>query len=116
VHLISGNGQEIVINEGDGSREQRTPTAGCAGGTVAAPIAESGNLCVYSQTSLTTLGPETFIGSNLIHAPASSCEGLGCLAGFGGPGAGAGVSGALVGVAFEAEESAKAWGTWAVTG
>jgi hypothetical protein len=116
VHLISSNGQEVVISETDGSREERTPTAGCAGGTVTAPTAESGNLCVYSQTTLSTLGSETFIGSNLIHTPVSNCEGLACLAAFGGPGAGTGVTGALLEVAFEAEEGAKAWGTWAVTG
>jgi hypothetical protein len=115
VHLINTNGKEFAINEGDGSREELTAPAACSG-TAAAPTAASGNLCVYSQTNLSTLGSETFIGSNLIHTPATSCEGLGCLAGFGGPGAGTGTTGALLEVALEAEESAKAWGTWAVTG
>ncbi|HET7120884.1 MAG TPA: hypothetical protein VFI17_06490 [Solirubrobacterales bacterium] len=120
VHLINSNGEELVINETNGSREFKPPT-GCGSaltpaGTVSNPAAASGHLCIYSQKNLETLGNNTYMGSNLVHTPASGCEGFGCLAAFGGPGGGTSVAGALVEVAFEAEEPAKAWGTWAVTG
>lgn len=120
VHLINSNGQEVKVNESSGSREQVTPTEGCGSvlnppGTVADPAAAPGHLCIYSEANLGALGANTFVGSNMIVSPAADCFGLTCLAAFGGPGAGAGTSGALVGVGIEAEEQGRAWGSWAVT-
>jgi hypothetical protein len=117
VHLIDNDGEEVVINEGTGVREFKPAAAACSG-TVTNPAAGAGNLCVYSGTQLDLLSGEIFIGSNLIHTPASECLEIACLGSppFNGPGAGASPSGALLGVGLKTEEVIIAWGTWAVTG
>jgi Collagen triple helix repeat (20 copies) len=117
VHLIDNDGEEVVINEGSGAREFKAAAAACSG-TAANPTAGAGNLCLYSGSQLDNINAAVFIGSNLIHTPASECEGLSCLAAapFNGPGAGTSTSGALLGAWPESEQLVKAWGTWAVTG
>jgi hypothetical protein len=120
VHLISGNGNEVRINETTFEMEQAAPTEGCGSaltpaGTIQNPAAAPGHLCIYAQQDVASL-PNVLMGSNLIHTPASECEGAFCLAALGGPGAGAPVSGTILGVAFKSEQGLTVAGSWAVTG
>jgi len=71
-----------------------TAPEGCTGGTVGAPRAEPGNLCVYERQDL-------FLVFSQIQDPTTSeIEG-------------AATTGALL--MFAGEEEASAWGSWAVT-
>ncbi|MDX6600909.1 MAG: hypothetical protein QOF13_111 [Solirubrobacterales bacterium] len=115
VHLITADGsKEIVVNESTQVGEEITPT-GCGSaltptGTAANPAAAPGNLCVYVTAS--EPGMKDHAGSNLIVDPSVECEGLGCLTELGGPGSGAGVSGARLQAINSPEWG---YGTWAVT-
>jgi hypothetical protein len=73
-----------------------TAPSGCTGGTVSAPSAEPGNLCVYEGASL-------FLTFSAIYDPTTSGEVEG-----------ASTNGAIL--RFNGEEEASAWGTFAVTG
>jgi hypothetical protein len=99
VHYINPAGQELRINEEETELLEFTSTA-CLG-TVAAPSATPGNLCVYAKenTGLTY--------SDVIYAPSSSGDG-----GF--EGGSAGVSGAII--PSNSGETLVGRGTWAVTG
>jgi hypothetical protein len=118
VHLLTADGtKEIVFNETESKVEEISPT-GCGSaltspGTAESPKAAAGNLCVY----VTAIEPEPYeSGSNWIIDPSKRCEAFGCLTGFGGPGAGAGVSGARLEVGTtQTAGSTYGYGTWAVT-
>jgi hypothetical protein len=101
VHYINPAGKEVRIDEEEEELLETTSTA-CLG-TVAAPSATSGNLCVYAKVNT----GQTY--SDFIYAPSSS-----------GPngtfnGGTAGVSGALI-PNFTAGETTSGYGSWAVTG
>lgn len=132
VHMISADGsKEIVIRETsegpgkeEGEGEEVTPTAcGIAltpAATAANPAAAPGNLCVYVTKSKPKMKPAEagkpgHSGSNFIVDPSATCELFACWAGFGGPGDGAGVSGARMQIAHEGGPEVYGWGTWAVT-
>jgi collagen triple helix repeat protein len=119
VHLITADGsKEIVENESTEVGEEITPT-GCGSaltptGTAANPAAAPGNLCVYvNKADPPMLGHS---GSNYIRDPSQECESFACLVELGGPGSGAGVSGARL-EAYGASPGRGYWGygTWAVT-
>jgi hypothetical protein len=116
VHLISADGsKEIIENESTATPEEVTPT-GCGSaltppGTAAKPTAAPGNLCVYVTKAVPDMLGHS--GSNYILDPSTTCEVFGCLPELGGPGAGAGVSGARIEV-FSGEQF-QGYGTWAVT-
>jgi hypothetical protein len=116
VHLIAKSGEELVFNEGTFEVEEVPPTkCGIAltpPGTVEDPAAAPGDLCVYLTTTNPEDGEEE-LASNFIVAPSATCEQLGCLPAFGGPGAGASPVGAIVQI--KANEEIKGYGTWAVT-
>jgi hypothetical protein len=96
VHFINTAGKEVVFNLGTFTFEELTPTQ-CLG-SVAAPSAKSGNLCIYTGTQVSFIA-----ASNLsIKNPATTSEG-------------ASVSGAMLNVEAEAS-GARGNGTWAVTG
>jgi hypothetical protein len=117
VHLIAANGKELVFGEVGGSATEVAPTkCGSAlspAGTVEKPAATAGNLCIYvGKVDPAELEAKDF-NSQLILNPADECESIGCLEEFGGPGAGAGPSGAIL--AGLLSEPADGQGTWAVT-
>jgi hypothetical protein len=124
VHLVSADGSsESALNEETGVFENVTPT-GCGvaltpAGTVEAPRAAAGNLCVYFTQIVPRLNatPPSETGSNYIFPLGTECEVIGCSPGFGGPGAGASVSGARLEInSTSTEEAHSGYGTWAVTG
>jgi len=109
VHVINADGSKELSVTGE-----VTPTkCGVAltpAGTTENPAAAPGNLCVYLKSLEGAL-----TSSGLITNPSSEpCEAAGCLPDFGGPGAGAGVSGALLHIEPIAEVQ-SGYGTWAVT-
>jgi hypothetical protein len=125
VHLIIEEGtEEIVFNETTEEFEAVAPT-GCGSalnppGTNADPRAAAGNLCVYlvaTQPPLVRTGfSEVHLASNYITDPSSTCDTLGCLPLLGGPGDGAGTTGAILQVAQGGSGTYFAGsGTWAVT-
>jgi hypothetical protein len=96
VHYIDPAGKEVIENAGTEAFEE-VPPSGCAG-TVSAPTAEPGNLCIYALNESKTRGASDFIKN-----PSTGGEGAGptgAFASFAKEGAGAG---------------ANAVGTWAVT-
>jgi hypothetical protein len=124
VHLVNADGsKEVVFNEETFELEEVTPT-GCGAaltpaGTAEAPKAAAGNLCVY----FTEITPEpkqaaafhSETGSNFIIPPGFACEAIGCLTELGGPGAGAGISGARLEINSTSEGGRFGYGSWAVT-
>jgi Collagen triple helix repeat (20 copies) len=123
VHLVSADGSsELVLNETTFVLEEVTPT-GCGvaltpAGTAEAPKAAPGNLCVYFTeiTPRPNAVPPSETSSNYIIPPGAVCEAVGCLPEFGGPGAGAGVSGARLEINSTDTGTRFGYGTWAVTG
>jgi hypothetical protein len=123
VHLVNADGSsELILNETTFELEEVTPT-GCGvaltpPGTAEAPKAASGNLCVYFTeiTPRPNASPPSETGSNYIIPPGVVCENIGCLPSFGGPGGGAGVSGARLEINSTGEETRFGYGSWAVTG
>lgn len=76
---------------------ETAPSPGCTGGTVTAPVADPGNLCVYEG------GGGIFGSSFRIFDPTTESED-----------SGAGATGAVIQLSG-AGETASDWGTWAVT-
>jgi Collagen triple helix repeat (20 copies) len=116
VHLITADGtKEIIEDEASGTPEEVTPTeCGIAlptPGTAANPAAAAGNLCVYVTHSTPNMLAHS--GSNFIIDSSKECTALGCIPELGGPGSGAGVSGARIEI-FNANKY-FGYGTWAVT-
>jgi hypothetical protein len=108
VHFINPNGQEAVLNPDTGEIETHA-SSHCTGGSVNAPKADSGHLCVYA--------------GNLIHAKAASgtigkLDATAAPLGPFGGAVGASTTGANLSFpgAFLSSESAQAWGSYAVTG
>jgi hypothetical protein len=100
VHLILKNGEEF------NSAFEEVPPAECLG-TVAAPSAEPGNLCIYA-------GTELFAPSNLTGKVLLSPEGGAYIdPATGNPGVG--VTGTILEIFAREEDGAKAFGAWAVT-
>lgn len=125
VHLVNADGSsEVVLNEETSELENVTPT-GCGvaltpAGTVEAPKAAPGNLCVYFTKIEPVPDKEAATpsetASNYIVPPGAECEHIGCLPEFGGPGAGAGVAGARLEINSISKSTRFGYGTWAVTG
>jgi hypothetical protein len=118
VHLLNADGsKEFVINEETTEGEEITPTdCGTAltpAGTASDPAAAPGGLCIYAAYASPSMKEHS--GSNIIADPSVECLGLGCLLEFGGPGSGAGVSGARLQYLNAPESGVGIHGTWAVT-
>lgn len=113
VHLINKNGKELVLSLEEEKVNEVTSTA-CTG-TAKVPTATAGNLCVYSGTLLLP-NTQGFFASSFISNPGDDCVGIGCEPLLGGPGAGAGVSGAIVTFEYDSAGTRAGHGSWAVTG
>lgn len=127
VHLLTGDGtEEITFNEASEEFEAKAPT-GCGNalnpvGTAANPQAAPGQLCVYVAYTVPPLVKTGFsdphLASNYITSPSSTCETIGCLPLLGGPGDGAGTTGAILQVSngsVTGEAFYRGSGSWAVT-
>jgi hypothetical protein len=123
VHLLTADGtKEVVINESSTEVEEVSPN-GCGTalspvGTATKPAAAAGNLCVYLaqiEPGLPNgvIASPSITGSQFLIDPAAVCEAFGCLEEFGGPGAGAGVTGSRLEI--DQGEASYGYGTWAVT-
>jgi hypothetical protein len=90
VHYINANNEEVI------SESENVPSTACTG-TVEAPTAAPGNLCVYT----TKLVAATFTSDSIKRA-----DGIGGITGTA-------TAGAMFNIKIE--EEAEGWGTWAVT-
>jgi hypothetical protein len=110
VHYITQEGNEVVPSGTE--FEEREPTQ-CAG-TVVAPTAAPGNLCVYETFSSGFATAEA--GGVPLQGPEVSIDPAGSLKPFGGEGTlGADPSGAIVVFHQHAGEAGSGYGTFAVT-
>jgi hypothetical protein len=105
VHLIGTNGKERFIAFEPEEEVKEIVQPACPG-TVAAPAAEPGHLCIYTGEAENVVTNKVVIGGAVIVGPIVSPAGT--------SGVGAEVSGAILNV-FPGGPSLSAVGTWAVT-
>jgi Collagen triple helix repeat (20 copies) len=106
VHYMISPGKEITFNQTEAEYEEVVPASPKCTGSVAAPTAEPGNLCVYEQSALNLEKSEVnHVLEALIDAPGFASK----------QDEGAGTTGAILFFDGDETATAKAYGSWAVT-